>query len=105
MKKVTIGFLILGVFVSGCAQPEKRELSGGNAKLQEIEKKLEVLTPDFARLMPEYSERFHVLHFAGEAEDWATAKHELHEIEGLREIGEVVDPQKGLCSGRLKMPI
>jgi hypothetical protein len=45
--------------------------------------------------MPEFSERFHVMHYAGEAEDWAVASHELHGLKRLIEIMKQVDPEKG----------
>jgi hypothetical protein len=45
--------------------------------------------------MPDFSERFHVMHYAGEAEDWAVASHELFELKRLIEIMKQVDPEKG----------
>ncbi len=38
---------------------------------------------------------FHVMHYAGEAEDWAIATHELFELKRLIEVMQRVDPEKG----------
>ncbi|RMF89340.1 MAG: hypothetical protein D6736_08600, partial [Nitrospinota bacterium] len=68
-------------------------------RLQAIEKKLDLLwslRPDFATLMPEFSERFHVLHFAGEAGDWATAGHEFLQMKRVAEQLKAIDPQRGV---------
>ena len=49
----------------------------------------------FARFMPDVAERFHVMHRAGEAGDWAVASHELAEIKRLTELSTAVDLEKG----------
>jgi len=56
---------------------------------------LQAIRPTIASLMPDFAERFHVMHYAGEAEDWAIATHELFELKRLIEVMQRVDPEKG----------
>jgi len=56
---------------------------------------LQAIRPTIASLMPDFAERFHVMHYAGEAEDWAVASHELFELRRLVEVMKRVDPEKG----------
>ncbi len=67
-------------------------------EVDELKKTVELLNsirPTVTRLMPEIAERFHVMHYAGEADDWALASHELMGIQELIGIIEKVDPVKG----------
>ena len=65
------------------------------ARLLKAVRSLQAIQPTIASLMPEFSERFHVMHYAGEAEDWAVASHELFGLKRLIEIMKQVDPEKG----------
>ena len=56
---------------------------------------LQAIRPTIATLMPDFAERFHVMHYAGEAEDWAVASHELLELRRLIEVMKRVNPEKG----------
>lgn len=78
-------------------------LSEEVAHLRATVELLDAIRPTTTTLMPSVAERFHVMHHAGEAEDWALAAHELLGIEHLLEIIERVDPQKrALASGFLE---
>ncbi len=65
------------------------------ARLRLVVESLQAIRPTITSLMPDYSERFHVMHYAGEAEDWAIASNELHELKRLTGIMNQVDPEKG----------
>ncbi|MCZ6626791.1 MAG: hypothetical protein O7E56_01050, partial [SAR324 cluster bacterium] len=56
---------------------------------------LEAIKPTFTSFMPNFSERFHVMHRAGDAGDWATAQHELAELKRLVGVAKAIDAQKG----------
>jgi hypothetical protein len=56
---------------------------------------LEATRPTFTTFMPNIAERFHVMHRAGEAGDWAVATHELEELKRLTEISTYIDADKG----------
>ena len=85
---------------------------GDDARVGELSRKVDALTAEVAQLrasvellnairpttttlMPSLAERFHVMHYAGDAEDWALAAHELLGIEHLLEMIQRVDPQSG----------
>ena len=67
-------------------------------EIAQLRKSVEMLTklrPTVTTMMPDISERFHVMHFAGDAQDWALASHELQVLRGLVGKIELVDPEKG----------
>jgi len=49
----------------------------------------------FTSFMPNFAERFHVMHRAGEAGDWAVASHELAEMKRLSTLSTAIDAEKG----------
>jgi hypothetical protein len=74
---------------------EIRALTAEVAELQKSVASLQRLRPTLTALMPDFAERFHVMHYAGEAGDWAVAGHELLALKGLIDVGKQVDPEKG----------
>lgn len=56
---------------------------------------LQAIQPTITSLMPDFAERFHVMHYAGEAEDWAIVSHELQGLKQVIEVIKLVDPEKG----------
>jgi hypothetical protein len=56
---------------------------------------LEALKPTFTNFMPNLSERFHVMHRAGDVGDWAVAAHEVDEMRRLTRISPNMDPKLG----------
>lgn len=56
---------------------------------------LEALKPTFTNFMPNFSERFHVMHRAGDAGDWAVAAHEVDEMQRLTRVSRYIDPKLG----------
>jgi len=65
------------------------------AQLKETVDLLNAIRPTVAMLMPDVAERFNVMQYAGDAEDWALASHEMHGIEHLLDVIQKVDSQKG----------
>ena len=49
----------------------------------------------FTAFMPNVAERFHVMHRAADAGDWAVASHELEEMKRLTRISTLIDIEKG----------
>ena len=64
-------------------------------ELTKVVESLKFTRPTITMLMPDFAERFHVMHYAGEAEDWAVAAHELQGLRHLVEVMQQVDPEKG----------
>lgn len=64
-------------------------------RLREDVESLEAIRPTITSLMPDFSERFHVMHYAGDAGDWAVAGHELLEMQRIVKVAERIDSEKG----------
>lgn len=64
-------------------------------KLEQQVSELRTLMPTFTTMMPNFSERFHVMHRAGEAGDRAVAQHELLEIRRMMAMAQVIDARNG----------
>lgn len=66
-------------------------------RLDALEQRLSALEAarSFAGFMPDLAERFHVMHRAGEAGDWAVAAHELAEMQRLSRLSASIDAQQG----------
>lgn len=56
---------------------------------------LEALKPGFTNFMPNFAERFHVMHRAGDAGDWAVAAHEVAEMRRLTRTSRYIDAKLG----------
>ena len=66
---------------------------------------LNAIRPDVTTLMPDIAERMHVMHYAGEAGDWAVASHELEGLKRLVTVVQMVDPVKGaMANGFMTEP-
>jgi hypothetical protein len=75
-----------------------------NLKLEALTRQIEALQArvsaleslaTFTSLMPDFAERFHVMHRAGEAGDWAVASHELAEMQRMATLSQSIDVEKG----------
>lgn len=63
--------------------------------LREAVRSLQATRPTTTALMPDFAERFHVIHYAGEAGDWAVATHELLEMERIMKVIGRVNSEYG----------
>lgn len=73
--------------------------------LRKTVEELEALKPSLTTIMPNFAERFHVMHFAGYAGDWVVAQHELLELKSWASVAKIIDPDKGnLMKGFLTKP-
>lgn len=71
--------------------------------LQERVSALESMTT-FTTFMPDFAERFHVMHRAGEAGDWAVASHELGEMQRMARLSRSIDGEKGRLLDSMMAP-
>jgi len=62
-----------------------------------LEERIAVLESrfSFASFMPDFAERFHVMHRAAESDDWAVASHELQIMKSMAESSTTIDAEKG----------
>jgi hypothetical protein len=83
------------------------------AKIEKLEHQIEALQAriaslearqTFATFMPDYAERFHVMHRAGESGDWAVASHELEEMKRITGISPSIDGEKGALMQGMMAP-
>ena len=108
LKKISIVLLLFAtgyfpvVAMANEDSAKVQELSSQVAALKdevtELKKavtSLKATQPTITMLMPNFAERFHVMHYAGEVEDWAVAAHELQGLRHLVKVMEQVDPAKG----------
>ncbi|MDH3316045.1 MAG: hypothetical protein OER43_09800 [Gammaproteobacteria bacterium] len=67
-------------------------------RLQALEQRINALEAarSFASFMPDLAERFHVMHSAGEAGDWAVAAHELAEMQRLTRQSISINADQGI---------
>jgi len=63
--------------------------------LREAVRTLKASQPTTTALMPDFAERFHVMHFAGEAGDWAVANHEFLEMQRIMKVIGRINPEYG----------
>jgi hypothetical protein len=78
--------------------PLKADLPSLLAEVERLRKevaRLDAIKPTFTNFMPEFSERFHLMHRAGDAGDWAVANHEAMELVRLLAVAQAIDPEKG----------
>ena len=90
--------LIVGTLPVAKASSDDANLQSMQKALLELQirvEALEAVKPTFTSLMPNFSERFHVMHRAGEAGDWAVAGHELAEMKRLTALSSYIDAKNG----------
>lgn len=79
-------------------EPERKTMDDLKDEIRALRKRvatLEALKPTFTNLMPNFSERFHVMHRAGDVGDWAVAAHEVSEMQRLTRVSKNLDPKLG----------
>ena len=89
--------MLAGAVVMPAPAEEEDRLARLEEKVATLEQQvrdLRVLMPSFTNIMPNFSERFHVMHRAGDAGDWAVAQHELLELRRIIEMTRVIDREK-----------
>ncbi len=66
-------------------------------KIKLLEQRIAALESvrSFTQFMPDFSERFHVMHRAGAAGDWAVAAHELSELKRQMGLASSIDAEQG----------
>jgi len=89
---------MMGAGGSQQIQALTKEISALKTEVEALRKavaSLQALKPTLTTLMPDFAERFHVMHRAGDAGDWAVAAHEVLEIQRLVGVFQQIDAKKG----------
>jgi hypothetical protein len=76
-------------------------------RIEAMETRIAVLESrfSFASFMPDFAERFHVMHRAAEANDWAVAGHELQEMKNMVASSTTIDAEKGQLFQAMMGPV
>lgn len=73
----------------------QREVRVLEAEVAELRQTVQALVPSLTMLMPDFAERFHVMHRAGDVGDWAVANHELLAMQQIAAEAERLHPERG----------
>lgn len=89
--------VLLCAMVATAQADESEDVARLMKRIDALEQRIATLesTRTFAAFMPELAERFHVMHRAGEAGDWAVAAHELQEMKRLSQQSTSIDAERG----------
>jgi len=98
MKSILFILMIIGsLSTSQVFANQHNDTSRLIERIQTLEDRLAIMESrfSFTSFMPDFAERFHVMHRAGEAGDWAVASHELQEMMRLGRLSKSIDADKG----------
>jgi hypothetical protein len=98
MKSLLVIFAFLGSLLGSHAFANQHSSSDQlMERIQALEDRIAVLESrfSFASFMPDFAERFHVMHRAGENGDWAVASHELQTMKQLMQLSTSIDADTG----------
>jgi hypothetical protein len=104
MKAAALASLIVTVSMPVLATSDEARFEALERQIQALQTRIATLEAfrTFASFMPNFSERFHVMHRAGESGDWAVAAHEFQEMQRLTRLSTSIDSDKGqLMQGML----
>lgn len=98
-----IGSLTMGNSIASQDSNSKHLLE----RIEAMEVRMQILESrfSFASFMPDFAERFHVMHRAAESGDWAVASHELQEMKGMIESSTTIDAEKGALFQAMMGPV
>jgi hypothetical protein len=97
MKAVALALAIAILSTPVLADSDEAKFKALEHQIEALQTRIAALEArqTFTSFMPNFSERFHVMHRAGEAGDWAVASHELQEMKRLTLLSTTIDGEKG----------
>ncbi len=97
MKATALASLLAIFSTPVVADSNKAEFEALERQIEALHTRIAALEAQqtFTSFMPDFSERFHVMHRAGEAGDWAVASHELEEMKRLTNLSTNIDANNG----------
>ena len=89
------------------ADSDTAKIEALQRQIQALQARIEILEAreTFTSFMPNFAERFQVMHRAGEAGDWAVASHELEEMKRLARNSVSIDAEKGRLMQNMMDPV
>ena len=99
---VMISFSVGSVFANQDANVEqlRQQIKMLEERIMALESRF-----TFASFMPDFAERFHIMHRASESEDWAVASHELQIMKQLIASSGSIDAEKGALFQAMMGPV
>lgn len=100
MKRLKLALVVSALTLlsaSVLADSDRSEVEELKGELQALQARVNALEArqTFTSFMPNIAERFHVMHRAGEAGDWAVASHELEELKRITSLSPTIDQEQG----------
>ena len=106
IKAAALASLVAFFSTPVLAHTDNAELEPLVHQIEALQARIAVLESfrTFTSFMPNFAERFHVMHRAGEAGDWAVAGHELQEMKRLTTLSTAIDTDKGTLMQAMMEP-
>ncbi|MDH3377437.1 MAG: hypothetical protein OEQ39_10820 [Gammaproteobacteria bacterium] len=97
IRAIFAALLATAVSTPIMADSDDVDISALKAQIETLQERVAALEArdTFTSFMPNFAERFHVMHRAGEAGDWAVASHELEEMKRMSVLSTSIDAKKG----------
>ncbi len=97
IKAIFIAVMIAVLSAPVIADSDAADIRALKAQIAALQARISVLEArdTFTSFMPDFAERFHVMHRAGMAGDWAVASHELEEMKRMAAQSTGIDAEKG----------
>lgn len=104
---ILISALVGSLFTSFAIADQDSDSKHLMERLEAMETRIAVLESrfSFASFMPDFAERFHVMHRAAESNDWAVAGHELQQMKSMVESSITIDTEKGILFKAMMGPV
>ncbi|MDH3450944.1 MAG: hypothetical protein OEN20_00890 [Gammaproteobacteria bacterium] len=98
--------VIMALASAAVADSDSAKIAALQHQIEALQARIEHLEArhTFASFMPDVAERFHVMHRAGEAGDWAVASHELAEIKRITGLATAADVKNGKLMQSMMAP-
>ena len=99
--------IAISIFTNHVYANQDNSLEQLMVRMQAMEERIAILESrfTFASFMPDFAERFHVMHRAAESEDWAVAGHELEEMKSMMASSTTIDAEKGKLFQAMMGPV
>ena len=97
MKAVALALVVAGLSMPLLADSDSKKSEALERQIEALQARVAALEErqTFASFMPNFAERFHVMHRASSANDWAVASHELEEMKRLARLSTSIDSEQG----------
>jgi hypothetical protein len=106
MRAVFAAAVLATLSTPSLADSDEAKIKMFEAQIQTLQARIAALEAHhtFTSFMPDFAERFHVMHRAGDVSDWAVASHQLSELRRITKLSTSVDAEKGKLMQEMMEP-